>query len=34
LKNLYDENEEILKIMVVSRKNSEKNKSVIQLISY
>jgi len=24
LKNLYDENEEILKIMVVSRKNSEK----------
>ena len=26
LQNLYDENEEILKIVVVSRKNSQKNK--------
>jgi len=37
LQSLYNENEEMLKIMVISRKNSEKNKfnhSVTQLFSY
>jgi len=34
LRNLYNENEELLKIMVVSRKKSEKINSITQLFNY